>query len=1109
VTQVGPGAPPAFQANIGSVAGIITLSSYSITTGVATFQYTPPGSIPSAGGIYVLSVPGTALDKLVVTVLSSGLSGTQFEANVAQADIGSTVIVGTATPSFAYGISSITQFPQYAGIDPAGLIFLLSSAPSQVSPGTNVTVYYNLYPTFQADKNLTDAFASGNSVYVEITGATSGGHNFNGIWLVTSVGQGFPAGHDTTHAYFTFTYTTSGSFEAQIGGSKYRQTIATMTVSTPIPGLTAGSPITITGATPTGWNATWTTVEAVNGGAYNITSTGYDYTTFVATYGWSAIIPSPAPTPGDLITIIGSTNNEIFNGTFVIATVSGATFTVNNIVAPAGILPGQTVETQAQATEFGTIFTFDPGETFAGTTTNVIYGNDAGTGNIAVIGGSLVPIGAGTRQAIVFFITASGNWTPASPPITFDVSSNANELNVSKIPIGPPDVIGRGIAITEAGQNGVPGANFYVIPQPVVQTVNGVTTTYTSTIIHDNTSTTASFSFTDAVLLNSLEVDVQGNNLFNLIEIGSSAWSVEYSNRMFYGLQLNKVQNFNNLSFDGGYLPNPGGTILPLGWGTYPTANEITLLNSPVTGMALYISNTTGSIQPKMGMIAQTAYQDPYKVAIINPDTAYSVRVACSCPSGIRLGTLVIDLVDLSKGVFGNTYGTFTVPLSSMTTLTTVFSGPLLAKSAFVGVVSPNLQLRVWVQNMGIGADVEVDRIEVFPTTFPYLKTTVYGSYIGKPESVDASGDGGILDTSIQNPQAVMGAFILRDSMYLLKTSSMYVTKDNPNSEPGGWSIDEVDNKAGACGINAFDSGEEWAIMGCRNGLYGFDGGKVEPLNLEVLQIWNVINWDAGNSIVIRNDIENRRIYCAIPLPTGTSPAGVATKSIPWLPYAPYNPAPTTPNVILMLNYQSIGSFQELMADIGTHATMFGTLANPDMRRKWTIWQIPTPYMGTVLRGNLVNNPMMICNGIKSSKIYELDPDRHNDDGAVIWSLYTTYGHVNAAKATTMPIFGMHAKRYTVLQVTAEGSGLMQLRILPNVLEARYPYKVPVGITMNSPAMDDYFRPINCKAQRAFLEYSVNNQVDGWFQVHKSLLTGKADAWSSLNPTGGGNAGIV
>jgi len=45
------------------------------------------------------------------------------------------------------------------------------------------------------------------------------------------------------------------------------------------------------------------------------------------------------------------------------------------------------------------------------------------------------------------------------------------------------------------------------------------------------------------------------------------------------------------------------------------------------------------------------------------------------------------------------------------------------------------------------------------------------------------------------------------------------------------------------------------------------------------------------------------------------------------------------------------------------------------------------------------------------------------------------------------------------------------------------------------------------KAQRAFIEFSTN-AVGSWFHWDKSLLTGKADPWSSLPATGGGNAGI-
>jgi hypothetical protein len=212
-----------------------------------------------------------------------------------------------------------------------------------------------------------------------------------------------------------------------------------------------------------------------------------------------------------------------------------------------------------------------------------------------------------------------------------------------------------------------------------------------------------------------------------------------------------------------------------------------------------------------------------------------------------------------------------------------------------------------------------------------------------------------------------------------------------------------------------------------------------------------------------------------------------------------------------MLNYEAIGSFEELLKDIGTHSTMFGTLANPDMRRKWSIWQIPTPFMGLVTRGNLVDIPLYIGNGIDSSKIYQFEDDATSDDGAAIYSSYCTYSFVNAAKAVTMPLLGMHAKRYTILQFNAQGSGQMDVTLYPNDLNCRYPLSVPLGlpygIKLSYPVNDDYYRNINVKGQRVFIEFSTDASGD-WFELCKVLISGLADPWSSLNPTGGGNIGI-
>lgn len=1123
LSQVGPGTSPAFKASTGSGVGNLTVTAYSLTSNVVEFVIDTVSPAPVVGTLYTITNVATYLNGNSYQVLATPApTSTTFYVSLVHADdTGATGLTGTATPAYNYNISSITQF---TAISCNGQELLWSAPGNPSTPGDAITVYY-ASPDAGENVILTGLLRDGIGVYVYFSTDVPvvGG----GTYLVIGHGVNHPPGESAGVngvPYIQVQYTSQG--KAQYGGpggsgpngpgndGTWQITLATVTTDVAITLIEPGDNFSITGVTPqTGWNGNWTVIEPVNNTTLDITSSAMS-SAGVATYGWTIAVGTPtgvtAPTAGQLITVQGCTNSEVFNTTGVIASVTGTnsgTLTVDGF--PPSAIASQTES--ATAVTFGTSFYFDPGINVAGgPSASPIYGN-ATSGYITIVGGALQPIGAGIRQGVVFFITENGYETAPGPPVTFTTSNDANYISASFIPIGPPNVISRGIAITEAGQNGVPGENFYVIEEPVV--VNGINPqTYTSTIINDNTSTTAKFTFTDAVLLNSREIDVEGDDLFNLIELGSSAWCVPYHERMFYGLQLNKVMNFNNLTFDGGYLPNPGGNIQPLGWGITNQADQ-TLLVSTVTGLSLYIQNNRGgSENTTVGMITQTAYQDAYQVAIIEPAVLYSVRVACSAPSGLTTGTLTIDLYSTDQA---NAYGTFTLPLSSMTSNIAVYEGILLT-TAFATAVPTGLLLRVYLANAGPLADCEIDRIEVFETLTPYLAAQVYGSYPGQPESIDGSATGGVIDTSTENAQACMGAFVMHDLLYLLKTNSFYSTSDSSGSEPGGWGLKEVSNKVGTVGVNSYDTGEEWAVTACRAGIFGFNGGQPVKIMQELWNLWECINWDAGNTIVLRNDILSKRLYCAIPLPTGTNPAtGKPLPSVKWLPNAPYNPTPTTPNVMLMLNYNGLATFEEMIMSPGIHTTMFGTLAAPDMKRKWAIWNIATPDMEFILQSDMETYALCICNGIESSKIYQLNQNQYSDDGVAINSLYTTYGFVNAAKAATLPIFGFHRKLYTVLQCAITGgqidttsAGNAKVRILPNTLSPKYPYTVPVGIPLSDPVMDDFFRPINVAGNRMFVEFSTN-AVGSWFNLSKMLLTGKADPHSTLNPTGGGNTGIV
>ena len=155
------------------------------------------------------------------------------------------------------------------------------------------------------------------------------------------------------------------------------------------------------------------------------------------------------------------------------------------------------------------------------------------------------------------------------------------------------------------------------------------------------------------MLLNALAIDVYAYNLFNQIEIGDPAWITSYDGRNFYGLCRNKIQNFVNLSFDGGYLPSQqSAQLAPLGWSQPDLYGQ--LIVSPKFGNAYYIKNTSGGALDTAGLIQQPAFEDYLKLPIIQPNTLYSVRVSARIPSGNTTGTLQVRL---QAG--GVTYGSF------------------------------------------------------------------------------------------------------------------------------------------------------------------------------------------------------------------------------------------------------------------------------------------------------------------------------------------------------------------------------------------------------------------------------------------------------------------
>lgn len=963
---------------------------------------------------------------------------------------------------------------------------LWSAGPGSTSLGNVLTVYYARTSAQAQDPDL----QVGGGVFltgIDVAGPANNfnGQPVNGTYIITSLGQGVPPGAEFARWYFTVQMPSTQSVNQanhQEGNGPfgtYNVTRATLTTLTPLPNVQVGSQIAITGAGVAAWNATWTVIATLNAAQMAITQTQLSGN--IATYTFT-LLSGVSPTVGQQVTIVGCLNGPIVGGTSI--------FNISNgIISSVGAnqfsisITGPNVNPAAEtgnATVNGTKFQIDPGIVFAGTATNPILGNSGG--GTVVMGGA--GLAAGTRKAVLMFLTRNGLITAPSPPVIFNTTGGTTSLAFSNLLIGPPDTIARIVALTGAN-----GGNFFWIPTPTITTSGGQTVTYTSTVINDNTSTTAILTFTDAILLAATAIDIPGNNLFEQIELGSSRGFLTYANRLIAWGEQNKIQNLLNLSFDGGIGQTASGvTTYPAGWTVDPVNGAGGNLRvSPIFGNSYYVVNTTGGVQALYGMLTQPAFQDQFQVAIVQPNTKYSVRLAARCPSGVQTGALVVDFFSpLQNRIFGS----FTVPLSSMTSNFQIFTGTLLT-TAFT-TVPADLLFRVYFTNLPNNGDGEVDRVEPFPTLQPVISTQFTASYAGNQEAFDQiTGRFG----PAQNQQPINGGFVQNELLYALKEKSMYSTSDNGVTEPFKWQFREVSPKVGTCGIHSYDAGEGWMVTACRPGAYFFEGGEPIKISQEIQPVWDLINWQnpaAAASVWVRNDEQLKRLTIGAPIPTPN----------PFMPEFPVNANPTQPNVILMCSYRELNTGQEMARTGPIRSTFSGRLMSPEPARKWSFWNIACPYADFVSRGGEEWREFF-CSGYGNSKIFQLSSAELDDDGGAINSFYVTYGFVKPemADAKGLGLFRMSLDYLTMLLI---GSGTAKVQVYPESVLNSLPYQLE-PVALQSFSQGDVEVGVLITGNRFFVRVGTNAVGSTW-RLSKVVAALTKDPWAEVRGTQVGSA---
>ena len=525
----------------------------------------------------------------------------------------------------------------------------------------------------------------------------------------------------------------------------------------------------------------------------------------------------------NVVTVATQSAHNLLDGDqVIIAGVTGGTTSFNGTFAVAGITDS-------------THFTFNQtGPNESGTN---------GTGTAAPVGN----ISAGVHQVAVVFVTRQGYLTMPSPVVSW-TASGGRRVQISEIPMGPSNIVARILCFTGAG-----GASFFYVGP-------GASLPQGNMVVGDNTATSAAFDFSDAILLAGSNVD----NLFKLVELGSCSGVVDYAERLFWWGERNKMSNWVNLGFDGGFS-GPLFPHYPLGWTPDPVfAPGGTDEQTNVVWGAAYSIVGNGTT-PTLGMMSQTAVQDALGAPLIQANTDYTVRARVARNAALTQGTLHIHLHSTSTAL--NTAG-LQVTAAQLTTGFTEFAGQLTPPLA---AIPGDLVLRIYADGTPTQfGQFYIDCIEICPAQEPVNASLVRASSVDDPESYDALT--GLLFVAENDGQAIRAAFKLRERLHFVKEHSFYVTQDDGTNEPALWTVSEVSRRVGTPSVRGVAVAEDWVVIAHRSGLYLYDGGEPVKISQEIQPLWNQINWQYGHTLWVTVDTKERRILIGAPFGSATSP---------------------------------------------------------------------------------------------------------------------------------------------------------------------------------------------------------------------------------------------
>ena len=692
--------------------------------------------------------------------------------------------------------------------------------------------------------------------------------------------------------------------------------------------------------------------------------------------------------------VIGGVTDSTFNGTVQVATApSPLTFTYAQPAADS-------------SSSSGNVFDIWNGTfpvTAVPTATTFQY-SQVGPPDFATSSGTVQQFGQiapGVHNVVYSFLTRSGYITRPSPPATFSFSGGSYAV-IGNLAPGPPNVVARIVQFTGAG-----GANHFYIPVPVLS--NGMKIG-TSTVVNDNTSVNAAFDFSDNALFNATATDIPGADLFALVVLAPCLNVKTYASRLFWIGEFNKVQNFLNMGFEGGFLT----ANQPLGWTL--SDSQGALVSSPVDfGYAWQITGT--GVGNAVGMISQPAYQDYLFDPILLPLQTYNLTFWAQAQTVGQLGAVYCDFFSPSQGILASgSINASNIPTAGAFVTITL-------NNATPSVIPPDTLIRVYAK-LSAGEHVTIDELMTVYADNPYRNNLMRVSYANDWESYDeSSGEIGPTDDNSQ----ILDGGIIRQSFVMVTAEGAHITEDTATGEPDTWAVRLVDSKAGGVSSRCVVTGGYWLAWVSQNdtdlSMVIMDGGSTYRISQEIQPDFSGINKAAMSTIwaVIDTGGSSKRIYIGVP--TGTN---------------------TTPNVIYPMDYRELDSSSDIATHGSLHISFTGKMLTTDLSRKWTRWNLPMN-CGAIM--NRTVNAKQFCVGSGGGgfgNMYYFDPLKLTDDDyGQMFPEYTGYFFVNHEAETQLPV-GAWQKFYDWSKVYITGVGYLQ--VTPYVDSLSNPQKALVPL---------------------------------------------------------------